>query len=622
MNILKTLRFKLIIGVILLFVFASSLLVYSGFIDFNNEVSQLEEESLTLQATNVAADLDAELNKQIVMGSSIRLIPEIREVLQTNGESEEVNKLLDSLRDVDNYLMGIRVIDTSGVIIGSSDTGLGTDLADRDYFLAAMEGNTFISSISISRVTDKMFYSIAFPIHDVQNNITGVLSMVIDWEEIATDIMNLDHEAETNERVSFIVDGEGRYVAHQHADTITLLEDNISDTQFGTEVLERQSGLIKDTNGEHIWVGFASASLTDWVVAIYDQEASILAAVNANRVKNLMILFVSVLIVSAFVYVFLQKLVTAPLTKINTVLHEYEQGNLASKIEVIRDDEFGTLATNFNRMREHMVGIIQSAAGASSHVDQSSESLAASSQEMSASLEEVAASVNDFTQNTQLLNESAQIMAVAGSEIAQKAGDGEAAIKAAVTQMKKISDMIDGSRETIITLDDRSQEIESIVGTIKDIAEQTNLLALNAAIEAARAGEQGRGFAVVAEEVKKLAEQSATAASEITDLTAATLTQSQRAVNNMDEGVTEAKNGTQVILSMGEIFGAIVTGITSITSQIQDVANASSQISTGSEDMSAAVEEQAASMQEVTASAEELRISADKLKEELSGFSF
>ncbi|MDO9534800.1 MAG: methyl-accepting chemotaxis protein [Bacillota bacterium] len=133
---------------------------------------------------------------------------------------------------------------------------------------------------------------------------------------------------------------------------------------------------------------------------------------------------------------------------------------------------------------------------------------------------------------------------------------------------------------------------------------------------------EGRGFAVVADEVRKLAEQSASAASEITELITSTQEQSQKAVADMDKGVLEVNSGTDVIISTGEIFKKIVSGVDSIISQIESVAASSQQISSGSEEMSAAVEEQSATMEEVSASAFELRSAAEKLAVELSRFTF
>lgn len=164
------------------------------------------------------------------------------------------------------------------------------------------------------------------------------------------------------------------------------------------------------------------------------------------------------------------------------------------------------------------------------------------------------------------------------------ASAGNQAILSATQQMVVINNSVKQSAKTVQELGNNSEQIGEIVEVITAISRQTNLLALNAAIEAARAGEHGRGFAVVAEEVRKLAEQSQSAAQKITLIVSEIQSKTGETIQLMLQGATEVERGNEVIISSGDFFKQISSLVEQLRGQIQQVAaNTSELASTGYE---------------------------------------
>ena len=179
--------------------------------------------------------------------------------------------------------------------------------------------------------------------------------------------------------------------------------------------------------------------------------------------------------------------------------------------------------------------------------------------------------------------------------------------------MKKIAETVDETSAFVKTLGDRSSQIGEIVNVINEIADQTNLLALNAAIEAARAGEAGRGFAVVADEVRKLAERTANATSEIGSMIGAIQEGVKSAINAMEIATKKVETGVALSMQGGNSLNDIVECVNELQLMVEQIASSTEQMSATSEEINSDIEQIASVSKETSASSEQTAQAAGEL---------
>ena len=276
-------------------------------------------------------------------------------------------------------------------------------------------------------------------------------------------------------------------------------------------------------------------------------------------------------------------------------LKQLASGNLTFQLTQEFAEEFQTLREDFNRAVVQLKETMSSVAEATGSIDsgsreisQSAEDLSKRTEQQAASLEETAAALDQITTNVANSSkraEEARTVAIQANDSARHSG---AVVANAVDAMGKI--------------EQSSNQISSIIGVIDDIAFQTNLLALNAGVEAARAGEAGKGFAVVAQEVRELAQRSATAAKQIKDL-----------IRNSS---AEVGNGVKLVSDTGEALKTIEGYIVTINQHMDAIATSAREQSVGLSEVNTAVNQMDQVTQQNAAMVEEANAAGATLANE------
>jgi methyl-accepting chemotaxis protein len=298
------------------------------------------------------------------------------------------------------------------------------------------------------------------------------------------------------------------------------------------------------------------------------------------------------------------------------------------------NDEVGILADAMELMQTNLRHTIAAVARTAAGVTGSALSLGAAGKEMHRKM-------NEQNQQTELTVAAVQEMSSTVAEVSRHSGNaaktarataetarkGGGTVREMLAGMNSIAEAVRSTSATIQLLGDDSQRIGHIVSVIDEIARKTNLLALNAAIEAARAGEQGRGFAVVAGEVRHLAESTAQATNEISQMVRGIQERTRDAVASMAEGTKSVASGMVTTSRAGQALETIIGMAEQADAMIAHIAVASEQQSSTAEGSSSALNsiyrlgsENLAEMSASVLTADLLRNSALELEHQIERF--